>query len=79
MAYVINDAIHSVNLIDGKLEVIRRIPTNMFPNTGDKLEKYVYSAYLDGSGIYLEKVIYGRVKPATLIPEVFEFEEKTIK
>jgi hypothetical protein len=75
MAYVINDTIHSVNLVDGKLEVIRRIPTNMIPNNGDKLEKYVYSAYLDGSGIYLETVVNGRVKSATLIPETFEFDE----
>jgi hypothetical protein len=78
-----SQTIVSVNIINGKLEVVRRIPSNtclavwrsdgQFVKTPDTIFKDIYTAK-DGQ-IILEKTIQADVTPSQVIPESVHFPE----
>lgn len=75
MLNLINSSVVSVALVDGKLEVITRTPSNMAYCNGtpcpDSIKKQTYAA-VDGK-IVLESTIDGKHVPARFVPESIEF------
>ena len=73
--YMIEERITSANLVDGKLEVIRRIPSNMVLCNGfsvaDTVFKDIY--VVEDGKIVLDKTVKGVVTPEKSTPEVIEF------
>lgn len=70
-----NQTIVSVNSVNGKLEVIRRIKSNMCYANGepypDKIFKDIYESV--NNMVVCTNTIEGDVTPARLIPEVIHF------
>lgn len=78
-----SQTIVSVNIINGKLEVVRRIPSNtclaiwrsdgVSVNSPDSIFKDIYGVK-DGA-IILERTIQANITPAQTIPESISFPE----
>lgn len=68
----------SASLVGGKIEVVRRYPSNVVLGNGertpDRIVKEIYVAKGDGQ-IHLEKTIDGKHERARVIPEKFRFPE----
>jgi hypothetical protein len=75
-----NQKIISVTLVNGKLEVIRKIPSNLMYGNGlstpDSVFKDIYG--VKGDEIVLEQTIQGKHTPPQNIPEKIEFDEEEV-